>query len=141
MERRLKVEHIDEKQVPYWTTHASATRWYRDVGPTFARNGKGQLKAIDFNFNCYGHCQPGSAEAQQKEGIDREIAGLAGAPTIRTELVSEGGNHDFNGKGTMIACEAVELQRNPHLTKEQIEQELLRLLGQKKNDLAKARYR
>jgi agmatine deiminase len=90
------------------------------------------LKAVDFNFNCYGNCQPGSDEARKKEGIDREIAKLAGVPVIRSELVTEGGAHDFNGRGVMIANETLELGRNPNMTRDQIEVELKRVLGQKK---------
>src|SRR5689334_13321922 len=40
---------------------------------------------------------------------------------MKANFVSEGGDREFNGKGVMIACEAVELQRNPHMTREKIE--------------------
>jgi agmatine/peptidylarginine deiminase len=32
---RLRRQKIDERQVNFWTTHASPTRWYRDVGAIF----------------------------------------------------------------------------------------------------------
>ena len=51
---------------------------------------------------------------------------------MKTNLVSEGGDREVNGKGTMICCEAVELQRNPNISKEDIEKELLSIMGQKK---------
>jgi agmatine deiminase len=129
---RLRQQKIDERQISYWTTSASPTRWYRDVGAIFLRNGNGDLKAVDFNFNCYGECPAGSAQAQQKEGIDREIAVIAGVSTIGTALVSEGGDHEVNGQGTLMAIEETEIQRNPGMSREEIEKELLRLLGQKK---------
>ena len=129
---RLRQQKIDERQITYWTTHASPTRWYRDVGAIFLVNGIGEVKAVDFNFNCYGECPTGSAEAQKKEGIDREIAALADVPTIKAELVSEGGDHEVNGQGTLMALEETEMQRNPGKSREYIEKELLRLLGQKK---------
>ena len=130
--KRLRQQKIDERQITYWTTHASPTRWYRDVGAIFLVNGIGDLKAVDFNFNCYGECSTGSAEAQKKEGIDRAIAALADVPTIKTELVSEGGDREVNGQGTLMAIEETEMQRNPGKSREHIEKELLRLLGQKK---------
>lgn len=34
--------------------------------------------------------------------------------------MSEGGNREFNGRGTLMVTEAVELQRNPDLTKEHL---------------------
>ena len=128
----LRQEKINERQISYWTTAASPTRWYRDVGAIFLRNSHGELKAVDFNFNCYGECPAGSVEAQKKEGIDREIAAIAGVPTIKTALVSEGGDREVNGQGTLMAIEETEMQRNPALSRDQIEKELLKLLGQKR---------
>src|SRR5436305_486286 len=90
VQNRLREQKIDERQISYWTTHASPTRWYRDIGAIFLRNRQGDVKVVDFNFNCYGECPTGSAEAQKKEGIDREIAKLVGVPTVKTNLVSEG---------------------------------------------------
>src|SRR5947209_20552714 len=31
IQSRLRQQKIDERQIGYWTTHASPTRWYRDV--------------------------------------------------------------------------------------------------------------
>jgi len=108
----LRQQKIDERQVSYWTTASSPTRWYRDVGAIFLTNPAGALKAVDFKFNCYGECPTGSAAAQKKEGIDREIAALAGVPLIKTALVSEGGDREVNGKGTLMAIEETEMQHN-----------------------------
>ncbi len=132
VQSRLRQLQINERQINYWTTTTSPTRWYRDIGAIFVKNSAGALRAIDFNFNCYGECPTGSAEAQKKEGIDREIAAFAGVPTIRTALVSEGGDREVNGKGTLMAIEATEMQRNPGMRRDEIEKELLRVLGQKR---------
>jgi agmatine deiminase len=132
VEARLREQHVDERQITYWTTRASNSRWYRDFGAIFVRNTRGDLKAIDFDFDCYGECRTGSEEAQKREGIDREIAALARVPVEKTSLVSEGGDREVNGKGTLMAIEETETQRNPGLSREEIEKELLRVLGQKK---------
>lgn len=132
VQRRLREENVDERLITYWTTSSSATRWYRDVGATFVRSSSGNLRVVDFDFNCYGECRTGSAEAQKKEGIDREMAALSGAPVVKTTLVSEGGDREVNGKGTLMAIEETEKQRNPGMSRDSIEKELLRLLGQKK---------
>ena len=129
---RLRQQKIDQSKITYWTTTANLTRWYRDFGAIFLRNAHGELKAVDFNFNCYGECLTGSPEAKKKEGIDREMAALAGVPTVRTPLVSEGGDREVNGRGTLMAIEATETQRNPGMSRDQIEEQLLQLLGQKK---------
>jgi agmatine deiminase len=70
--KRLRQQNIDERQISFWTTHDSPTRWYRDVGAIFLRNSRGDLRAVDFNFNCYGECALGSLDAQKKEGVDRD---------------------------------------------------------------------
>ena len=131
VQNRLRRQNVDERQISYWTTTVP-TRWYRDIGAIFLRNSEGAMKAVDFNFNCYGECPTGSEAARKKEGVDREIAALAGVPTIRTALVSEGGDREVNGKGTLMAIEETEMQRNPGMSRGQIEKELLSLLGQKK---------
>jgi agmatine deiminase len=128
----LKANGVDERQVSYWTTTSSPTRWYRDVGAIFLKSNKGNLKVVDFSFNCYGECEPSSPSATKREGIDREIAALLSLPVLKTDLVSESGGREVNGRGTMMAVEAVELQRNPGMTKAQIERVLLEVLGQKK---------
>ena len=36
-------------------------------------------------------------------------------------MISEGGDREFNGLGTMICCEAVEVQRNPGMSLQEME--------------------
>src|SRR5690349_16008753 len=93
VQNRLRHLKVDERQISYWTTHASPTRWYRDVGATFLKNSRGDLRAVDFNFNCYGECPTGLLEAEKNESIDGEIAGIAGVSTDEAHLVSEVGDH------------------------------------------------
>jgi agmatine deiminase len=133
----LKANGVDERQVSYWTTASSPTRWYRDVGAIFLRGNKGNLKVVDFDFNCYGECEPSSERAKQREGIDREIAALLKLPVVKTSLAGESGDREVNGRGTMMAVEAVELHRNPGMARAQVEQVLLQVLGQKKMILLK----
>jgi agmatine deiminase len=131
LERRLADSGVDATGVRYWTTSSSPTRWYRDVGAIFLRGDEGHVKVVDFNFNCYGNCDASSEGARRKEGIDREIAALVSLPVVRTELIGEGGDREFNGRGVMMAVEAVELQRNAGMSRAEIERQLLDLLGQK----------
>jgi agmatine deiminase len=106
--------------------------WMRDMGPIFLRGNRGSLKIADFKFNIWGYEAPDSEASKQEERIDRVIAAELGLPTVESKLISEGGNRELNGKGTMMIVEAVARQRNPAWSNEEIERELMRVLGQKK---------
>lgn len=47
-------------------------------------------------------------------------------------MISEGGNREVNGKGTLTTTESVEMDRNPTMTKKEMEAEYERLLGVQK---------
>ncbi|HEY0108322.1 MAG TPA: agmatine deiminase family protein, partial [Fibrella sp.] len=107
--------------------------WYRDPGPVFVRNGEGQLAVVDFRYSNYGaHPDSLSQRARQHDGIDRDVARRLKLPIITSSVFMEGGAIEVNGKGTLLQVESVTLQRNPHLSKEAIEQDLKRVLGVKK---------
>ena len=98
--------------------------WARDMGPAFVVNSKGQKAIADFNFSDWGYNDTADAAARLDEKLDEHIAAHYKIPTISTTLVSEGGNREINSKGTLLLVEAVEKQRNPGLTLEQMEPEL-----------------
>ena len=127
--QRFLAIHIDTSKISYFFS-PNWHFWLRDYGPVFLRSDKGHLKGIDFGFNCYGDCHTGFAKTID-EG-DSTIAAALGLAVIKANIVSEGGDREFNGKGVMITNEAVELQRNPGLTKQQLEAEFKRVLGVKK---------
>ena len=106
-------------------------RFIRDEGPIFLKGDQGHLMGVDFNYNCYGKCEPYSAKTELGT-MDRVIEKQMGLQMIKTEVCSEGGDRDFNGKGTMLTVEAVEMYRNKTMTKEQLEAEYKRLFGVKK---------
>ena len=107
--------------------------WYRDPGPVFVRNGERQLAVVDFRYSNYGsHPDSLTERARQHDGIDRDIARRLKLPIITSSVFMEGGAIEVNGKGTLLQVESVTLQRNPHLSKEAIEQDLKRVLGVKK---------
>ena len=53
--------------------------------------------------------------------VPDQLASLFGYPLERSSYASEGGDKSFNGKGTVLMSKAVETQRNPTLTLDQIE--------------------
>lgn len=71
--------------------------------------------------------------ASLEDGIVAERVGKhLGISVDYIDFCSEGGDREFNGKGVMITCEAVELQRNPHLTREQLDIELKKIFNLRK---------
>lgn len=100
--------------------------WLRDTGPVFVTGGA----AVDFNFTGWG--------GKQQHSNDRRLAGLvtarAGARAVHTGLVLEGGAIEVDGEGTAIITESCVLNRNrnPGLSKEDVEDRLGGLLGLEK---------
>jgi len=92
----------------------------QDPGPVFLRNEKGDFAIADFSFIHFD---------KRAEAIDRNVAAHFHLPTISSTMISEGGAWQTNGKGTMLLVESVELDRNPKMTKSQIEEEYRRVLG------------
>jgi agmatine deiminase len=103
--------------------------WARDMGPVFVVNGEGKLMVADFNFNTWGTMDSTEAHARVEEKFDERVAETMNLPIISSQMVSEGGDREVNGEGCLLVVESVELQRNPGMTKAQIEAEFAQLLG------------
>lgn len=95
----------------------------QDPGPVFLRSRTGEFALADFKFN---------HPDKRTELIDKNIASHFSLPIISSDMVSEGGAWQTNGKGTMLLVESVELDRNKSMTKQEIEIEYKRVLGVKK---------
>ncbi|WP_157805303.1 agmatine deiminase family protein [Confluentibacter citreus] len=122
--------------------------WIRDNGAQFLVNDEKDLATVDFNWSNYGYydwllsTRPQLAlyfaalKMNSQENLysdtDKEMASIMRARRIKSELVMEGGSLETNGKGVLIQSEQVTLQRNPDWTKEEIEQEYLRVMNIKK---------
>lgn len=120
-----KVEFIIQENVGFF---------YRDPGPVFLTNKSGDLKIADMLWTGYAniHYDSISEYEQITEKFDEDIAERLGLETTQSNVVMEGGAFEVNGKGTILQVEAVTLNRNPHLSKEEIEQDILNTLGQRK---------
>lgn len=102
--------------------------WMRDNGPTFLVDGTGGLAAVDWRFNAWG----GKYDAYESD------AAVAGAilkhldvPAYQAPLVLEGGSIHVDGEGTLLTTEQCLLNpnRNPRLSRAQIEEHLRAYLG------------
>lgn len=100
--------------------------WLRDTGPLVVSDGATRI-ARRFGFNGWGgkYLMPGD------ETIGAEIARDAGLPIEQCDWVLEGGAIDGDGTGLVATTEQCLLNpnRNPHLTREEIEARLMRDLG------------
>ena len=102
--------------------------WIRDSGPAFVRDHTGTVAAVGFGFNAWGNrWHPHDDDARLAE----RLASYFSVPFFRAPFVLEGGSFFVDGEGTLITTEQCLLNpnRNPHLTREQIEQGLKDHLG------------
>jgi agmatine deiminase len=111
--------------------HANPTNepWCRDHGPIFVkRNEVPTLAVNDFGYNAWGGKYPPYAE---DDVVPTRIAQHYALPLFHPGFILEGGSVDPNGDGTLLTTESCLLNpnRNPSLSKEQIEQGLRDFLG------------
>lgn len=106
--------------------------WCRDTGPTFVTNGK-EVRGIDWTFNAWGGLNGGLYFPWDLDDqVAQKVLNIEGLPRYRTEgFVLEGGAIHTDGEGTLLTTAECLLNpnRNPDLTKAQIEQQLSDYLG------------
>lgn len=101
--------------------------WFRDTGPTYVLDGR-RRTALDFGFNSWGRkFVPYDDDAT----IARRWSRHAGHPSRVVPMVLEGGAIAVDGDGTLVTTEQCLLHpnRNPHLTRVEIEAVLRAELG------------
>ncbi|HEX4482568.1 MAG TPA: agmatine deiminase [Solirubrobacteraceae bacterium] len=109
--------------------------WMRDIGPTFVIDDRGERRGVDWRFNAWGGLDGGLYFPWERDGrVARKVLELEGADRYRAPLVLEGGSIHVDGEGTVMTTEECLLNanRNPDLTREQIELLLLDYLGAEK---------
>lgn len=120
--------------------------WCRDHGPAFvvrSRRGRREMAIVDWGFNAWGGKYPPYdaddavptriAEEYAREGR-AGFAGLFLPRVAGTPVVMEGGAVEFSGAGTILTSESCLLNknRNPHLSRKQIERALCDWYGQER---------
>ncbi len=100
--------------------------WARDAGPLFAWSGD-DLVVSHIAFNGWGRKQVHRRDRQ----VAARVARRMGLKVIASGLVGEAGGVDHDGHGTLIAHESswVIRNRNPGLSRAEIEARLLRAYG------------
>jgi agmatine deiminase len=108
--------------------------WMRDVGPTFVIDGGGR-RGVDWEFNAWGGHQGGLYSSWERDAeVASGVLEIEGAERYRAPLVLEGGAIHVDGEGTLLSTEECLLNpnRNPDLTREQIERHLRDYTGAEK---------
>jgi agmatine deiminase len=109
--------------------HPTNDAWCRDHGPIFVKNDQtGEIAVTDWAYNAWGGKYP-------PYGLDNRIPGrIARKLKMRrfeNKMVLEGGSIEVSGRGLLLTTEQCLLNRNrnPQLTRAQIEQQLKDYLG------------
>ena len=105
--------------------------WIRDNGPIFVKDEHGQVAAVKFGFNAWG----GKFPPYDRDDLVPVL--LAKHLSMRhyvAPMMLEGGSISVDGNGTLLTTEQCLLNqnRNPHLSREDIERVLTDYLGTKK---------
>jgi agmatine deiminase len=114
---------------------ATNDAWIRDTGPTFLIGGHGGRRGVDWHFNAWGGLHGGLYFPWDRdERVARKVLEIEGADCYRAPIVLEGGSIHVDGEGTVVSTEECLLNpnRNPELSREQIEQALFEYLGAEK---------
>jgi agmatine deiminase len=101
--------------------------WARDIGPTFVTGPAGRA-GVQWRFNAWGgKYRPFDQDA----AFAARVAEKAGVPLRRAPIICEGGAIHSDGQGTLLTTEQCLLNpnRNPGLSKKEVEQALRDLVG------------
>ena len=110
--------------------HPTNDAWCRDHGPAFLINPDSRIPKVivDWGHNAWGGKYP---PFDLDDVIPTRIAKAYDIPVYHPGIIMEGGSVDFNGAGTLITSTSCLLNpnRNPHLSKREIEQYLIDYYG------------
>jgi agmatine deiminase len=120
--RALRNLNVRFHRIPYGDI------WLRDIAPIFVRDPQGGVSAASFRFNGWGekYLLP---HDDQVAGRVAQTVGLPGS--VAHDWILEGGSVDVDGQGTALTTEQCLLNpnRNPGLTREDLERKLSESLG------------
>ena len=118
-------ENVRYHQIP------TVDSWIRDYGPNFLINDKIQLAYNDWIFNAWGNKYE---DLKKDDAIPARLESLLNVPRFTPGIVMEGGSIEVNGAGCVLTTEQCLLNpnRNPHLSRDEIEQYLKGYLGVEK---------
>lgn len=118
-----RAEHVQFFHIP------TNEPWCRDHGPVFlVRDKEPRMAVVDWDYNAWGWKYP---PFDLDDDVPKHIAKHLGLDLFCPSMVLEGGSIDVNGTGTLLTTKSCLLNpnRNPDLTKIEIEKRLTDFLG------------
>ena len=109
--------------------------WFRDTGAIFVKNSDGVVRGTNWLFNSWGGLNGGCYDYWEDDLlVAGKMCNIERIPYYKYDMILEVGSISFDGEGTLLTTEECLLNpnRNPTLTKEQIEAMLKRGLGVEK---------
>lgn len=102
--------------------------WCRDNGPTFLWNRDKLLRGVSWRFNAWGERFP---DYRLDDEVASRVLEHYQVPYVNAPIVLEGGSIHVDGEGTLLTTQECLLNknRNPKLTKDEIEEEVKRQVG------------
>lgn len=130
---KLNTRSIDLSQVSIHSIPINDV-WARDCGPIFIMNENEssiEYAITDWEYNAWGEKYP---PYDSDNALPKWFSKRYDLPYFKTGIVLEGGSIETNGDGILLTTESVLLNpnRNPNLSKSQIEQRLTDYLGVEK---------
>ena len=127
-EARAALEGLPNERL---TFHLIPTNepWCRDHGPIFlTRDRDPKLVVVDWDYNAWGNKYP---PFNLDEVVPIRIAEILKLPVFYPRMILEGGSIEVNGSGALLTSESCLLNenRNPNLSRDEIEQRLRDYLG------------
>ena len=111
---------------------SSNDSWIRDCGPTFVVGESGEVRGVDWKFNAWGGLTEGLYFPwDQDDLVGEKVLEIERDARYAPDFILEGGSIDVDGEGTVLVTEQCLLNadRNPTLSREQIEKNLQNYLG------------
>ena len=101
--------------------------WARDSGAIFLLNIENKLGGIDWEFNGWGKFKPFDSDNK----VAKFMIEKSSATYFKNSMILEGGSIHVDGEGTLLTTEQCLLNknRNPQLSKEEIENNLKEYLN------------
>jgi len=141
----LKADGVDIDRVTF-CKDPGATLFMRD-GTVFMVGDNSQLSVLDLKWSMYGlptwchkrYSDNPKAEAEclsylkpGDDGLDDYLSHATNASVVKSPLMLENATFEVNGKGVLLITEALAHDRQPNQTRQEIENELLKVPGIKK---------
>jgi agmatine deiminase len=132
----LGLAGIDLNQIESYPFRTNRV-WTRDSGPIFIKNREGEIAITDWRFNAWAKYPNWKQDDKLPRQFARALDLRIWQPKVKGQrVVLEGGSIDVNGQGLLLTTEECLLsevqQRNPGLSREDLEKAFADYLGVKK---------